>query len=88
MVTWRVILSREAVKDARRLRAAGLRAKTTRLLSLIESDPFAYPPRWERLVGNLDGFFSRRINIQHRLVYRVDRELRVVHVLRMWSHYE
>ena len=85
---WVVVLSRQAVKDARRLRRAGLRPRAEALLELLERDPLASPPRFEKLVGNLAGFYSRRINIQHRLVYRLNAERRVVHVLRMWTHYE
>ncbi len=88
MVRWQVVLSSKAVKDARKLARAGLRPQTQKLLELIEDDPFASPPRFEKLVGNLAGYYSRRINIQHRLVYRVDSERRLVHVLRMWTHYE
>lgn len=89
--------SRRAAKDARLLKQAGLAPKAKRLIGLIEQDPFATPPAFERLVGNLSGFFSRRINVQHRLVYEVrdqpfDEDGRhfegVVRVLRMWSHYE
>ena len=85
---WTVVLSKQAVKDSRRLRRAGLRPQAEALLELLERDPFGGPPRFEKLVGNLTGFYSRRINIQHRLVYRLDAERRVVHVLRMWTHYE
>ena len=88
MVRWRVILSRKAVKDAKKLARAGLKEQAERLLQLLQQDPHASPPRVEKLVGNLAGYYSRRINIQHRLVYRVDREQKVVHVLRMWTHYE
>lgn len=88
MVRWQVVLSSKAVKDARKLARAGLRPQTQKLLELIEDDPFASPPRFEKLVGNLAGYYSRRINIQHRLVYRVDSERRLAHVLRMWTHYE
>ena len=86
-MTWQVVLSSHAVKDARKLKAAGLKPEAERLLRLLQENPFATPPPFEKLVGNLSGFFSRRINIQHRLVYSVDRAARVVHVLRMWSHY-
>lgn len=88
MVRWSVVLSRQAVKDARRLRRAGLRPQAEALLERLERDPLASPPRLEKLVGNLTGLYSRRINIQHRLVYRLDPDRRVVHVLRMWTHYE
>ncbi len=87
-MTWTVILSRQAVKDARELARSGWKLQAEKLLRLPEHDPFATPPRFEKLVGNLAGFYSRRINIQHRLVYQVDREQKIVHVLRMWTHYE
>lgn len=85
---WAVILSRQAAKDARKLARQNLRPQAENLLKLLQEDPFRNPPRFEKLIGNLSGFYSRRINIHHRLVYRVDREKSVVHVLRMWSHYE
>ena len=88
MVRWRVVLSKRAAKDARRLARAGLRPQAEKLLELLQDDPFTTPPRLEKLVGNLAGYYSRRINIQHRLIYRVDSDQRIVHVLRMWTHYE
>ena len=88
MVRWRVFLSKRAAKDARRLARAGLRPQAEKLLELLQDDPFTTPPRLEKLVGNLAGYYSRRINIQHRLIYRVDSDQRIVHVLRMWTHYE
>ena len=88
MVGWSVILSSQAVKDAKKLTRAGLKNQAEKLLKLLQVDPFIYPPPYEKLVGNLAGFYSRRINIQHRLVYDVDKPRRVVHVLRMWTHYE
>ena len=87
-MTWTVVLSRQAVKDARKLSRAGLKPQAEKLLLLLERDPFAMPPRFEKLVGNLSGFYSRRINIQHRLVYQLDEKRRIVHILRMWTHYE
>jgi toxin YoeB len=87
-VKWSIILSRHATKDVVKLKHAGLASSAKRLLDMLADDPFTTPPRYEKLVGNLKGFYSRRINIQHRLVYSVDEEQRVVHVLRMWSHYE
>jgi toxin YoeB len=86
-VSWAVILSKKATKDIERLKQAGLAPSAKELLHLLVSDPFATPPRYEKLVGNLQGFYSRRISIQHRLVYAVDKDNRTVHVLRMWSHY-
>ncbi|MGH8401443.1 MAG: Txe/YoeB family addiction module toxin [Gammaproteobacteria bacterium] len=88
MVTWTVVLSRQAVKDAKLLGRSGLKSQASKLLQLLERDPFATPPRFEKLTGNLSGFYSRRINIQHRLVYQVDAEHKIVHILRMWTHYE
>lgn len=85
---WTVVYSRQAQKDARKLASSGLQTKTQGLLELLVRDPFATPPRVEKLVGDLAGCYSRRINIQHRLVYEVLPEERVVHVLRMWTHYE
>ncbi len=87
-MNWTVILSRQAVKDAKKLARTGLKSQAEKLLSLLERDPFTVPPRFEKLVGNLSGFYSRRINIQHRLVYQLDEKHRIVHVLRMWTHYE
>lgn len=88
MRPWTLVFSRQAQKDARRLAASGLKPKTQRLLDLIAEDPFATPPRFEKLIGDLAGCYSRRINIQHRLVYEVLPQEHVVHVLRMWTHYE
>lgn len=87
-MSYRVILSRLAVKDAKKLSRTGLKSQALKLLEVIEENPTANPPPYEKLVGNLKGFYSRRINIQHRLVYKVEEDLRVVHVLRMWTHYE
>lgn len=85
---WQVIFSRQAQKDAKKLASSGLKAKAQQLLDVVATDPFANPPRLEKLVGDLAGCYSRRINIQHRLVYEVHVGERVVHVLRMWTHYE
>jgi Txe/YoeB family toxin of toxin-antitoxin system len=88
MVSWRLVYTKAAQKDAKNLHAAGLRDKAQALLNILETDPYQSPPPFEKLVGDLNGAFSRRINIQHRLVYQVIEEERVVKVLRMWSHYE
>ena len=88
MVNWTLVYTRQAQKDAKRLSASGLRPKAERLLKVIAVDPFAVPPPYESLVGNLQGAISRRINIQHRLVYQVLEPEHVVKVLRMWTHYE
>ena len=87
-MNWSIILSKDATKDVKKLKRSGLAPSAKALLELLAKDPLATPPRYEKLVGNLQGFYSRRINIQHRLVYSVDMERRTVHVLRMWSHYE
>ncbi|MEX2262707.1 MAG: Txe/YoeB family addiction module toxin [Bryobacteraceae bacterium] len=88
MSAWRVVFTRQAQKDAKRLSAANLRPKAEALLSLLANDPFRKPPPFEKLVGDLAGAYSRRINIQHRLVYQVLEEERTIKVLRMWTHYE
>ena len=85
---WAVAFTKAAVKDARKLAAAGLKPKAQELLEVLAVDPFRNPPPFEKLVGDLVGACSRRINIQHRLVYEVVKKERTVRVLRMWSHYE
>ncbi|TAL04816.1 MAG: Txe/YoeB family addiction module toxin [Porticoccaceae bacterium] len=87
-MTWRVVYARQAQKDAKKLAASGLKEKATELLRIVQIDPFQNPPPYEKLVGDLAGAYSRRINIQHRLVYEVLEDERVVKVLRMWTHYE
>ncbi|MBN4061312.1 MAG: Txe/YoeB family addiction module toxin [Proteobacteria bacterium] len=87
-MSWEVILSKQAIKDVQHIKQAGLAKKLKVLLVLLQHDPFTIPPRYEPLVGNLKGFYSRRISIKHRLVYAIDVDKRVVHVLRCWTHYE
>lgn len=87
-MSWRLVYTRQAQKDAKKLAASGLRPKAESLLALLAEDPYRRPPPFERLVGDLAGACSRRINIQHRLVYQVLEEERVVKILRMWTHYE
>ncbi|HHJ12301.1 MAG TPA: Txe/YoeB family addiction module toxin [Chromatiales bacterium] len=87
-MSWRLVYTRQAQKDAKKLAASGLRPKAESLLALLAEDPCRRPPPFERLVGDLAGACSRRINIQHRLVYQVLEEERVVKILRMWTHYE
>ena len=87
-MSWQLVYTRQAQKDAKNIAAAGLRPKTEELLSLIRDDPFRNPPRFEKLVGDLAGAYSRRINVQHRLVYQVLEPDRIVKILRMWTHYE
>ena len=88
MVKWRVVYTRQAQKDAKRIAAAGLRPKAEKLLEILSRNPFQSPPPYEKLMGDLSGAYSRRINIQHRLVYQVMEEMRTVKVVRMWTHYE
>jgi len=85
---WNLVYTRQAQKDAKRLAASGLRERAQKLLDLLAKDPFSKPPPFEKLVGDLAGAYSRRINFQHRLVYQVIPERRAVKVLRMWTHYE
>jgi len=87
-VSWAVVFAKHAQKDAHKLAASGLKAKAQELLAVIKENPFQNPPPYEKLVGDLAGAYSRRINIQHRLVYQVLEEEHTVKVLRMWSHYE
>lgn len=87
-MSWRVVFTKQAQKDARKLASAGLRPKAEALLAVLAEDPFRSPPPFERLVGDLKGACSRRINIQHRLVYQVLVAEKTVKVLRLWSHYE
>lgn len=88
MVTWNIAYSKFALKDAKKLSAAGLREKAQALLDILKKEPFQNPPPYEKLVGDLSGAYSHRINIQHRLVYEVFRKEKTVRVLRMWTHYE
>jgi toxin YoeB len=88
MVKWRIVYTRQAQKDARKIAAAGLRQKAEKLLEILSQNPFQTPPAFEKLIGDLSGAYSRRINIQHRLIYQVLEERRTVKVIRMWTHYE
>ncbi len=88
MVTWNLAYSKYALKDAKKLSAAGLRDKAQALLDILENNPLQNPPPYEKPVGDLQGAYSRRINIQHRLVYEVLRKEKTVRILRMWTHYE
>ncbi len=87
-MSWKVVFTRDAQKDARKISRAGLRAKVEALLTLLARNPLENPPPYEKLLGDLKGAYSRRINIQHRLVYQVLEEEKTVKVLRMWTHYE
>jgi toxin YoeB len=88
LVNWEIIYTKQAQKDAKKLAAAGLKDKALQLLEILKNDPFQNPPPYEKLVGDLVGVYSRRINIQHRLIYQILSNERQVKVLRLWSHYE
>lgn len=88
MVSWEIVYAKQAMKDAKKLAASGLKSKAQELLEILAGDPFQNPPPFEKLVGDLAGAYSRRINIQHRMVYEVFTEEKTVRVLRMWTHYE
>ncbi len=87
-MNWTVVFTKQAQKDAKKLAAAGLREKAEQLIAVLRQNPYQNPPPYEKLLGDLLGFCSRRINIQHRLVYSVDDAERIVKVVRMWTHYE
>lgn len=87
-MSWAIVFTKHAQKDAPKLASAGLKAKAQELLALLKDNPFQNPPPYEKLVGDLSGAYSRRVNIQHRLVYEVLADEHTVKVLRMWSHYE
>lgn len=87
-MSWRLVYTKQAQRDAKKLAAAGLKSKAEALLAVLAEDPFRTPPRYEKLVGDLAGAYSRRINIHNRLVYQVLEDEHVVKVLRMWTHYE
>ena len=88
MAGWKVLFTKQAQKDARKIAATGLRVKAQALIAVLEEDPLHNPPPFEKLVGDLEGACSRRINIQHRLVYQILKKERIVKVIRMWTHYE
>ena len=87
-MSWHLIYTKQAQKDAKKLAASGLKDKAKELLKVVEANPFQNPPPYEKLVGDLAGAYSRRINIQHRLVYSVEENVHIVKILRMWTHYE
>ena len=87
-MNWTLVYTKQAERDAKKIASSGLRANVEKLLRIIAEDPFKVPPPYESLVGNLKGVISRRINIQHRLVYQVLTEEKIIKVLRMWTHYE
>lgn len=88
MVSWQLFFTKQAQKDAKKLAASGLRSKADALLDILRQNPLQQPPPFEKLVGDLAGAYSRRINIHHRLVYQVLEDIKTVKVIRMWTHYE
>jgi len=87
-VSWRLVFTNQAKKDAKKIAQSGLKPQTNRLLDLLREDPYHTPPPYEKLMGDLSGVYSRRINIQHRLIYQVLRDISTVKIIRMWTHYE
>ncbi|MEA3230466.1 MAG: Txe/YoeB family addiction module toxin [Thermodesulfobacteriota bacterium] len=87
-MSWRIVFTRQAQKDAKKLASTGLRSKAEALIKILRENPYQKPPPFEKLVGDLSGAYSRRINIQHRLVYEIIDEEKVVKIIRMWSHYK
>jgi toxin YoeB len=87
-VTWRVVFTKQAQEDAKKLSSSGLSEKAKALIDLVKENPYQTPPSYEKLMGDLSGAYSRRINIQHRLVYQILDDEKVVKVIRMWTHYE
>ncbi|MDA8430902.1 MAG: Txe/YoeB family addiction module toxin [Geobacteraceae bacterium] len=88
MVSWQLVFTKQAQKDAKKIAHSGLKPQAERLLEIIKENPFKIPPPYEKLIGDLSGAYSRRINIQHRLVYQVLDEIKTVKIIRMWTHYE
>ncbi len=87
-MSWRIVFTKQAQKDARKLSASGLKAKAEAIIQILRENPYQTPPRFEKLVGDLAGAYSRRINIQHRMVYQVLDEEKTIKIIRMWTHYE
>lgn len=88
MVSWELVFTKQAQKDAKKVAQSGLKPQAERLLEILKENPFQNPPSYEKLVGDLTGAYSRRLNIQHRLVYQVLVDIKTVKVIRMWTHYE
>lgn len=87
-MSWKIVYTKQAQKDAKKLAQSGLKRKAKKLLEIIENDPYQTPPSYEKLVGDLNGAYSRRINIQHRIVYQVMESEKTIKILRLWTHYE
>ncbi len=87
-MNWQLLFSKQSVKDAKKLKVAGLWNNAEKLLAILRENPFQNPPSFEKLVGDLEGAYSRRINIQHRLIYQINKPEKTIRILRMWTHYE
>ena len=87
-MSWRLVFTKQAQKDAKKIAKSGLKPQANRLLDLLEEDPYQNSPPYEKLVGDLSGAYSRRINIQHRLIYQILRDISTVKIIKMWTHYE
>ena len=87
-MSWRLVFTKQAQKDAKKLAASGLKAKAVAIIQILSDNPYQVPPSYEKLVGDLAGAYSRRINIQHRLIYQVLNDEKIVKVIHMWTHYE
>lgn len=88
MVGWKIVFTKQALKDAKKINSAGLKDKAENILNILKNNPYQNPPSYEKLVGDLTGAYSRRINIQHRIVYQIYEKAKTVKVIRMWTHYE
>ncbi|MBU1086820.1 MAG: Txe/YoeB family addiction module toxin [Candidatus Omnitrophica bacterium] len=88
MVSWKIVYTKQAIKDAKKISASGLRSKAESIIEIIKENPFKIPPPFEKLVGDLTGAYSRRINIQHRIIYQVFKKHKTIKIIRLWTHYE
>jgi len=88
LVSWRLVFTKQAQKDGKKIAQSGLKPHASKLLNILKNNPYQTPPPYEKLIGDLTGAFSRRINIQHRLIYQVLDDVKTVKVMRMWTHYE
>lgn len=87
-MSWKIVYTKQAIKDSKKIESGNLKSKVLKLLQLLKEDPYASPPPFEKLLGDLSGAYSRRINIQHRLVYQIIDRIKTVKVIRMWTHYD
>jgi len=85
---WEIVYSKQALKDSKRIAETGLKPKTVQLIDILKKDPYQNPPPYEKLVGDLNGAYSRRINLQHRLIYQIFQDEKIIRILRMWTHYQ